>query len=647
MVRIKDIHYSIGERELISGIDWIINPGQKSALLGINGSGKTTLLKIITGEIEQDSGEIFKPKNYSIGFLPQEIISFKDIKVIDEVRSGREDILKLEKELNELREKVSKSGNKKNPEIEKLDTLEAKFGSINGYDLDRRVKKILYGLGFSEEDLEKMISELSGGWQMRVYLAKLLVKDPDILLLDEPTNHLDISAIEWLEKFLSGFRGSIIVVSHDRFFVNRVTENIFELDRGELSFFNGGFEFYKEQKKLAEERFIAEMKEVLRKREHLERFINRFRYKNTKAKQVKSRIKDLNKLEDVRLISTPDFLKFDINIGKLSYSNVLEISELSFRYEPSKWVFSGISFNISKGQKIALIGENGSGKSTLLKLISGLLTPVEGEIVHGERTETGYYAQHQSEALDLNSNIIDAVSGTAAESNITNIRKVLGLFGFSGDDVFKRIGVLSGGEKARVSLSRILLSPQNLLIMDEPTNHLDAISRDAMEEALKNYKGSLMLVSHDRYFLDRIVNRIIEIKDGKIYDFPGNYSSYLRNSDLRDESVSEEINGVLVKKNKRKEERKLRAISRQEVSRERNRLRTVIESLEKQIHLLDMKKTEYEIKMADSGTYENSEIITSLQKEYSAVNRELEKVFPQWEEAQSKMELLIENLTKS
>ncbi|MEN8152743.1 MAG: ABC-F family ATP-binding cassette domain-containing protein [Acidobacteriota bacterium] len=646
MVQIKNIHYSIGERELITGINWIINPGQKSALLGINGSGKTTLLKIINGEIEQDSGKILKPNEYSIGYLPQEIINFKDIKVINEVRSGREDILKLEKELNELRDKLSGTGNKKNSDLEKLDTLETRFNSIEGYDLDRKARKILYGLGFAETDIEKNTTELSGGWQMRVHLAKLLVKEPDLLLLDEPTNHLDIHSIEWLEKFLSGFRGSVIVVSHDRFFVNRVTENIFELERGKINFFNGGFEFYKEQKKLKEEKLIEEMKDVLKKREHLEKFINRFRYKNTKAKQVKSRIKDLNKLEVDRLVSTPDFLKFEIKIGKHSYANVLDVSKISFGYKSSELVFSDISFSISRGQKIALIGENGSGKTTLLKLISGILTPLEGDIFQGERTETGYYGQHQSETLDLNSNIIDVVSNSSEESNITNIRKVLGLFGFSGEDVFKNIGILSGGEKARVSLSRILLSPQNLLIMDEPTNHLDSISRDAMEEALKSYEGSLLLVSHDRYFLDRIVTRVMELKDGKIYDFQGNYSSYLKNKDLKGDQYSDEVNIGSSAKSNKKDERKLRAISRQEISRERNRLRVIIEKLEKQISFLEEKRNEIEVKMADSDTYENSGTITVLQKEYASVKRELDHIFPQWEEAQLKIELLLKNIEK-
>ncbi len=648
MLRLKGINYSIGDRDLLKNVDLIINPGQRSALLGVNGSGKTTLLKIISGELEQDSGKISKPNEYRIGYLAQELTGAVSGNILESVKSGREDILVLEKRLDQLRESLhSPSEKKNNIKIKQLETAEAEFESVDGYDLERMSKKVLFGLGFSEPDLKRDVSELSGGWQMRVNLAKLLISDPDLLLLDEPTNHLDIKAIEWLEKFLSNFNGSVLVVTHDRFFIDRVTGNIFELSGKKLSFYNGGYDFFIKKKEEDEELQIKKIKELVKKRDHLERFINRFRYKATKARQVKSREKEYEKLEDIELISAPAFLKFDIRISSSSYLDVMSADKLSFRYR-DEWVLKELDLNITKGERIALIGENGSGKTTLAKLISGELSPVEGSLDLGERTDIGFYAQHQADVLNPEQTVFESVSSEVPETDQTVIRSILGLFGFSGDDIHKRIGILSGGEKSRVSISRILMTPHNFLIMDEPTNHLDSISRDALESALRNYEGTLLLVSHDRYFLDKIVTRVIELREGKLINYDGNYSYYLGNKEEQisqmnsDNLLTDNMSGV-----SRKEERKLRALSRQEISRERKELRTRIEKFESEINKFEKEKDELDRILSDHSTYNDSVLISDLQKKYSEVIKSLELLYFEWEKTQNMIEELLSGISDS
>ena len=648
MLRLRGINYSIGDRDLLRNIDLIINPGQRSALLGVNGTGKTTLLKIINGELEQESGSISKPNEYRIGYLAQELTGAVKGRILESVKSGRADILALEFRLIQLRESLDSSDENKNSiKIKQLETAEAEFESMNGYDLERKSKKVLFGLGFSESDLSRDVAELSGGWQMRVKLAKLLISDPDLLLLDEPTNHLDIKAIEWLEKFLSNFKGSVLVVTHDRFFIDRVTRNIFELSEKSLSFYNGGYDFFVRKKEADEELQIKKMKEMVKKRDHLERFINRFRYKATKARQVKSREKEYEKLEDIELISAPEFLKFDIRVSSSSYLDVMSADNLSFRYSDD-WVLKGLNLNVTKGERIALIGENGSGKTTLAKLISGELSPIEGLLDLGERTDIGFYAQHQADVLDPDQTIFESVSSEVPETNQTVIRSVLGLFGFSGDDIYKRIGILSGGEKSRVSLSRILMTPHNFLIMDEPTNHLDSISRDALESALRNYEGTLLLVSHDRYFLDKIVTRVIELREGRLTNYDGNYSDYLSNKEeLVINKNGEDVSQRYLAGVSRKEERKLRALSRQEISRERKELSTRIEKIESEINNLEKKKVELDKLLSDHSTYDDSELISKLQKRYSEVSKSLESLYYEWEITQNLIDELLSGISET
>ena len=647
MHQIKDLHYSIGERKLLSGVSWAIQSGQRVALIGPNGTGKTTLFRIITGEIEPHSGSMLKPKAFNIGYLPQEEITLAGDSVLQTVLEGQKEIAGLGKKIEELHGALDSSPEDQEKLLSQLGTAEHRYEALGGYRLEAEAKVVLSGLGFSKSDFSRPLADLSGGWRMRAYLSRLLIQKPDMLLLDEPTNHLDLPALEWVEQYLLQFAGSVVVVSHDRFFIDRLVRGIYELDRGQLVYYPGNYHGYEKQKRQREDLLLKKWEEQKEERKRQERFIERFRYKNTKASQVQSRIKMLEKMEEIEIAPPPQRLNFSIAVETTSYKDVLTIEDLSFRYA-EEWVLDGLNFFISRGEKAALVGVNGVGKTTLTKLITGQLMPQKGAVVLGKRTQIGYYAQHQVAALNLESTVYDEVSGTAAEAHIPRIREVLGVFQLSGDDVFKKIKVLSGGEKARVSLAKILLSPVNFLLMDEPTNHLDMPSVEALESALSLYKGTLLMISHDRYFLDKLVDRVAELKDGHLEIFSGNYSYYLEKrkapveeAAFVDEKVRSESSGKKTKEQKRTE-----AEARQSVSRRRNHLQWEIDSLEKKIDSLEGAKKELEDKLALPETYKDSSFCVALQKDYAAKKKELQSSYETWEVCRIELEALLSRLPK-
>ena len=453
MLQLKNINYSIGERHLISDLNAIINPGQRIALIGRNGAGKTTLLNLLTGRIECDSGDMIQPAGYRIGYLPQEQILMQDTTIVDSVLEGHQEIISLEHQIADLQHRLSTPSDDHENLLANLGELQEKYEMCGGYQLESQAKALLSGLGFATTDFERPVSDFSGGWRMRVYLARLLLQKPDLLLLDEPTNHLDIESLEWLEQYLKTFPGSILIVSHDRYFIDRLAQVIFELDRGRLTTYEGNFSFYEEKKAADQELLIKRIEELKAERERIQRFIDRFRFKASKAAQVQSRVKMLEKMEIPEAPETEQKLNFNIEAAVKSYKEVLTIRDVWFKYDID-WILQEIDLNIFRGEKIALVGVNGAGKTTLTRLIYDQLHPQKGSIKLGERTSVGYYAQHQTEALNLDNNILDEVSETAAETHRLRLRDILGIFQFSGDDPQKRIGVLSGGEKARVSLAK-------------------------------------------------------------------------------------------------------------------------------------------------------------------------------------------------
>lgn len=653
MLQIRDLNYNIGDRQLLAGIDWVIQPGKRAALIGPNGAGKTTLLRILNEEIEYHSGSIIKPKEYRIGYLPQEEILMENDSVLQTVLNGQKEIIQLEKQiayLHETLDTLDPANARHENLLNQLGTLEHLYEAMGGYRLESNAKSILSGLGFSENDFTRPLSEFSGGWRMRVYLALLLVRKPDLLLLDEPTNHLDIPSLEWLEQYLLGFKGSIIIVSHDRFFIDRLAQEIVELDRGRLVHYSGNYHFYETQKEQRESFLLKKWKEQQIERERQERFISRFRYKATKAAQVQSRIKQLEKMEVIDIEPPHPHIDFTIKVSSPSYKDVLAIKNMSFKYD-SDWVLKNIDLHIYRGDKVCLIGPNGAGKTTLTRLITGQLLPQEGSVQIGPKTLIGYYAQHQVDTLDLESTAYEEISSTVATSLVPRIRDVLGIFQFRGEDVFKKIKVLSGGEKSRVSLAKILLSPVNFLIMDEPTNHLDKTSREALEQALFHYDGTLLLISHDRYFLDKLVNRVVELHNGQITEYDGNYSYYLEkriSRPLVEPEISQpqpEVPAVPAFK-KTKEQKRLEAEARQAISKDLNRLKKEVADCEEKINHLELLKKNLEYQMAQPETYQDSRLAVSLQKEYALVKKDLQTVTVKWEEAQIALDELANGIKK-
>ncbi|MBN1223182.1 MAG: ATP-binding cassette domain-containing protein [Candidatus Aminicenantes bacterium] len=647
MLQVRNLHYSIGDRDLLTAVDWNLQPGKRFALIGPNGSGKTTLLRILCGEIEPQAGTITKPRNYTIGYLPQEEIVFGQGSALENALGGIPEIQELECKIHALQTDLE-TYPKDAGLLKKLGPLEQRYQDLEGYTIEGRAKKILSGLGFAEDGFQTDFAELSGGWCMRIYMARLLLQNPDLLLLDEPTNHLDIPSMEWLEQYLLNYKGSVVIVSHDRFFIDRLSHEIYELDRGELTRYRGNYHFFEKQKEEKQRLLEKRRDEQITEKERIMRFINSYRSDKRRAAQVQSRIRMLEKIEAIELPPAPRRLDFRLRVESPSYKDVLAIESLAFRFNKD-WLLKDCNLHISRGNKIALVGVNGSGKTTLSRLIAGELKAQQGILRLGKRVIPGFYAQHQIQALHPDNTVFDEVASTAAKGLISQIRQVLGIFQFGDDAIDKKIRVLSGGEKARVSLAKILLSPVNFLIMDEPTTHLDITAREAMEEALAEYDGTLLLISHDRYFLDKLVDRIVELKEGRLDEYHGNYSYYLWKRDQEPDEPEQECDETepqeqAAPSRKSREQKRQEAEARQEVSRERNRIQETINRFEKEIDDCEFRIKDMEAKLANPETYRDGTDISRLNRDYTGLKQHVEKLYESWESHRLLLEELLEPL---
>ncbi len=652
MFQLQNIAYSIANRLLLDQINWAIEPLKRYALIGANGAGKTTLFRIMTGMITPDRGEMIKPKNYTIGYLPQEELASEQGTVLSAALQGQPELSRLEIEIQKIQEQLKQKDLYKETQerlMQRLGNLDHQFGLLGGYEREPQTKKILQGLGFSSADFSRAVADLSGGWRMRVYLARLLLQQPDLLLLDEPTNHLDISALEWLERFLFKYKGSVIIVSHDRFFIERLAEEITELEQRTLTHYAGRYHFYEQQKELIQEQLLEKAESLQLEREKINRFVERFRYKATKARQVQSRIKRLGKMETIEIPHQQYRINFRIQSPVKSHHEVCSLQNISFGYD-QKWVFRNLDFNLYRGQRIALIGTNGTGKTTLARIMVGQLSPQQGKVHWGQNVSIGYYAQHQVESLDLEKTVLEEVTATAADIYRTGIRNILGVFGFGGDEVEKKTGVLSGGEKSRICLAKILLSPVNFLIMDEPTNHLDLVSKEALEKALSNYDGTLVIISHDRYFLDKLVHQVIEIKNGILQHYAGNYSYYLEKKESSDLFAETEIDSMPVVITEisvsRKEQKRQEALARQKISFRRNDLKDQIKELEQKIAGMEKDKLEIEKLMADQQFYKQQDNAAEKIRYYQEVIVSIPQVYQQWEKLTQELENLLQGVSE-
>lgn len=529
MLRLENISKIYPTAEVLKNITWEVNAGERVGLVGANGAGKSTQLKIIMGQVEPTSGEVVRPVNLKIGYLTQEFEVEPSRTVHEEFWTAFEQANRVYQELIRIQHQMEVADTDKLDElIYKLDQLQREFEALDGYFLDAAIAKILPEMGFKLEDGERLVSAFSCGWQMRMSLGKILLQEPDILLLDEPTNHLDLETIEWVEKYLKGLNLPMVIVSHEREFLDRLCTKIVETERGISSTYVGNYSDYLQQKAFSREIQENTYQRQQKERQKQQEFVDRFRASATRSTQAKSREKQLEKMEVVDApIANVKTLQFEFPPAPISGREVIIIKDLVHGYE-NKILFLGASLLVERGDRIAVLGPNGAGKSTLLRLITNLEKADEGEVNLGKHNVIpGYFEQNQAEALDLTKTVINTIHDEVPDWTNTKIRSLLGQFLFSGETVFKKVEGLSGGEKARLALLKMLLKPANLLILDEPTNHLDIPAKEMLEKALSKYDGTVLCISHDRYFISQVANKIVEIKEGELIVYPGDYHFYL------------------------------------------------------------------------------------------------------------------------
>lgn len=649
LISTSNITIQFGERFLFNRISFTVGTHDRIGLVGPNGAGKSTLLKVLAGIAQADSGEINKARYVTVGYLPQEGIASSGRTLYSEVESAFEDVVMIREEIEEVRQRMEEldpTGPDHMEALEIFGELQHKLEDLDAFRMKSKIEQVVAGLGFSQDDLSRQTEEFSGGWQMRIEMAKLLLKEPSVLLLDEPTNHLDIESLQWLEERLRGYDGAVVLVSHDRAFLDNLTERTWALGPGKMEEYSGNYSFYEKEKEKRREQLLNAYKNQRQQIKQTEQFIERFRYKATKARQVQSRIKQLEKIDEIEIEDEEEEIHFHFPAARASGSIVADIKDLHKSYG-AKQVFGGLNYTIERGDKIAIVGVNGAGKSTFVRILAGVETYDSGEYISGFNVTRSYFAQHQAEELDLSSDVLGIVEGVATGQIRTRLRTILGAFLFRGDDVFKKVSVLSGGEKSRLALAKMLLQPANFLIMDEPTNHLDMRSKNVLQEALKEYEGTFVIVSHDRAFLDPLVNKVAEFGHGTVRTFTGNVSDYLyRKKEEAEEATATANNGVVartehVERNAElpnRERRRIEAERRNELSRKLRPLKESLKKVEAEISMMEARRKEIETLMADPEFYKNGDDAKNASIEYRELERKLEENYFKWGELTDEIE---------
>ncbi|GAB4126811.1 MAG: ABC-F family ATP-binding cassette domain-containing protein [Raineya sp.] len=623
MLTIQNLSFSFGGRTLYEDASLQIKPKDKIGLIGLNGTGKSTLLRLIVGEYQPDRGSISKSKDCSIGFLNQDLLSYQsDEPILQVAMQAFEKQNAIQKKINEILSQIEIEHNDKL--LEELSHLQEEFAILEGYSLQAKAEAVLEGLGFATKDLQKPLKNFSGGWRMRVMLAKLLLQKPALLILDEPTNHLDLPSIRWMEEYLNDYEGAVLLVSHDRDFLDNTCETIVEVANKTLNIYPGNYSDYVEQKAEREEiqRNAYQNQQAMIRQ--TERFITRFKAKATKARQVQSRIKALERLEKIEEVKDENVkLHFRFTFSQNSGRQVMALEKVSKSYGELK-ILENTTIQIERGDKVALIGANGKGKSTLLRILLGS-EPFEGERKLGHNVKMTYYAQHQIEALEMTNDLIAELRQTGTTCTEAELRTILGCFLFTGDDVFKKVKLLSGGEKSRVALAKTLLSDANFLLLDEPTNHLDMISVNILAQALRDYQGSFVVVSHDRNFVRKVANKIWYIENFQIKEFLGNYDEYEIWQEEKKQTPMVEV------QNNKKEKEKEKYVHKKEEQKNQKQQQKKIESIEAEIMALEEEKKNLEVQLAEPSLYLQTELFQKTHQQYQAVEQKLLSKMQEWE----------------
>ncbi|MBK6537339.1 MAG: ABC-F family ATP-binding cassette domain-containing protein [Ignavibacteria bacterium] len=650
MISMNNISMRFGAKVLFDEVSLRVAGKDRVSLVGSNGAGKSTMLKVIAGLIKPDEGEVAVSKHTTVGYLPQEGIEYTGKTLYEEVYSSAGDINAIQEEMRQIEKEMEEFQDTMSDEfmdlINEYGELQERFQMLDGFKIKSKIEKILIGLGFGEKDFDRETAEFSGGWQMRISLAKLLLNNPSILLLDEPTNHLDIESLIWVENYLKAYQGAIVMVSHDRSFLDNITERTVEISLGNVTEYSGNYSFYKREREVRKELLENQFNNQQSYLKQQEKFIERFRYKATKSRQVQSRIKLLDKIDLVELEDEEATVNFNFppatHAGKIS----LEISELTKSYDGTFNVLENIDLIIPRGEKIAFVGVNGAGKSTLMRIIAGI-EKYEGEVKLGHLAEIKFYAQNQAEELDSAKTVLQTMEEAARGDIIKNLRSILGSFLFRGDDVFKKVGVLSGGEKSRLALAKMLIEPSNFLVFDEPTNHLDMKSKEVLMNALQKYEGTVVIVSHDREFIDGIVDKVIEVKNKKIRTYFGNATDYLKakddelkkvNSDLRKKTVTESKENIVKTVNppEPKEQKKTKKDINKIIMPIKNR----INELERNALEFEAKIKEKETIMSKDEFYKGGYNVVEFTNDYNSLKEKLKNVYSLWEQETEKLNSL-------
>ncbi len=626
MLVLNNITFEFGSRALYKDTSWHIKPGEKIGLIGANGTGKSTLLRIITGEYSISGGEITRRRDLTLGFLNQDLLSYQsDHSILHVALEAFERQNELNDKIEALLIKLEHDHSEKI--LNELHDLQHEFEVLDGYNIKHKAEAVLEGLGFGTDDLHRPLKEFSGGWRMRVMLAKILLKKPSLLLLDEPTNHLDLPSIEWLEQYLDSYDGTIVIVSHDRYFLDKIVNRIVEIDQQKLTIYTGNYSFYLEEKQLRREMQRSQFQNQQKYIDEQEKLINRFRAKASKAKMAQSRIKMLEKLDrvdDVEDSTASIHINFSISTQPGKTISTLEVD--SKRYG-DQLILQNTTCQVLRGDKIALIGANGRGKSTLLRMINGT-EKFEGKNIPGHNVITSFYAQHQLESLNINNGMLQELQQFAPEENDQYLRKLLGAFLFKGDDVFKKIKILSGGEKARVALAKTILAKANFLLLDEPTNHLDMRTVNTVIDVLNDYQGTFVVVSHDRYFLAEIANKIWYIEDYKLKEYPGTYSEY---ETWKQEQYAAANEKPKIKDAQQKVKQEAKNPEDENKKKQKQKVEQKVKRLDETIRDLKVKKESLELKLADADIYKDQVKRKIVQSDLDACDSELKKLNGEWE----------------